>query len=69
MNCSDIYRYNIDCQWVDISEMEFGQYTFKVAVNAEFKVPEMSFDNNGAVCKLLYTETYARIYDCKLVRP
>ena len=32
MNCSDIYRYNIDCQWVDISELAPGSYTLKVRV-------------------------------------
>lgn len=30
VNCSDIYKHNIDCQWVDISELEPGHYTFKV---------------------------------------
>lgn len=69
VNCSDIYRYNIDCQWVDISEMEPGLYTMQVSVNPEFKVPEMSYDNNSAVCKLLYTESFARVYDCKMQRP
>lgn len=32
VNCTDIYRYYIDCQWVDISELEPGLYTFKVSV-------------------------------------
>uniref|UniRef100_A0A182JJM3 protein-lysine 6-oxidase n=1 Tax=Anopheles atroparvus TaxID=41427 RepID=A0A182JJM3_ANOAO len=69
INCSDIYRHNIDCQWVDISELDFGEYTLKVAINPEFKVPEMRFDNNAATCRLLYTQTYARVFDCKLERP
>lgn len=30
VNCSDIYRYNIDCQWIDITELQPGLYTFKV---------------------------------------
>ncbi|XP_015585615.1 lysyl oxidase homolog 3B isoform X2 [Cephus cinctus] len=69
VNCSDIYKHNIDCQWVDISELEPGQYTFKVAVNPEFKVGEMTFDNNAATCKLLYTETYATVHSCVMERP
>ncbi|XP_058056136.1 lysyl oxidase homolog 3A-like [Anopheles bellator] len=69
VNCSDIYRHNIDCQWVDISELDFGEYTLKVSINPEFKVPEMRFDNNAARCRLLYTQTYARVFDCVLGRP
>nr|XP_040218538.2 lysyl oxidase homolog 3A-like [Anopheles coluzzii] len=69
VNCSDIYRHNIDCQWVDISELDFGEYTMRVAINPEFKVPEMRFDNNAATCRLLYTQTYARVFDCKHERP
>ncbi|XP_055385210.1 lysyl oxidase homolog 2B [Condylostylus longicornis] len=66
VNCSDIYKYNIDCQWIDISGIEYGDYKLKVAVNPEYKVPEMSFSNNAAVCDLLYTQTYARVFNCKL---
>ncbi|KAJ8687823.1 hypothetical protein QAD02_023617 [Eretmocerus hayati] len=69
VNCSDIYRYNIDCQWIDISELSPGFYKFKVTVNPEFKVGEMSFDNNAATCKLHYTETSARVHDCVMGRP
>lgn len=32
VNCSDIYRYNIDCQWIDITELDPGVYQFKVQV-------------------------------------
>lgn len=69
VNCTDIYHYNLDCQWVDISEMDYGVYTMKISVNPEFKVPEMSFDNNAALCTLLYTQTFARVYNCRLERP
>lgn len=69
VNCSDIYRHNIDCQWVDISELDTGTYTIKISINPEFKVGEMSFDNNAARCTLLYTEYHARIFDCSLERP
>ncbi|XP_061398678.1 lysyl oxidase homolog 2B [Musca vetustissima] len=69
VNCSDVYLYNLDCQWVDISEMNTGTYTLKIAINPEFKVAEMNFDNNAAICNLLYTDTYARVDNCRLARP
>lgn len=69
VNCSDIYRFNIDCQWVDVSELEPGDYTIKISVNPEFKVAEMAYDNNAANCNLAYTETSAHVYNCKMERP
>ena len=69
VNCTDIYKYTVDCQWVDISDIDPGIYTLKVAVNPEFKVPEISYDNNAAVCLFYYTETYGRITNCTIQRP
>ncbi|XP_023029009.2 lysyl oxidase homolog 2 [Leptinotarsa decemlineata] len=69
VNCSDIYKYTVDCQWVDITDLEPGKYTMKVAVNPEFKVPEMSFENNAAVCDFLYSETYGTVTNCVVQRP
>lgn len=69
VNCSDIYKYTVDCQWVDISDLDPGMYTLKVAVNPEFKVPEMSFENNAAVCDFYYTETYGSVTNCVVQRP
>ncbi|XP_053619425.1 lysyl oxidase homolog 2B [Plodia interpunctella] len=69
VNCSDVYLYNIDCQWVDVSDVEPGDYTFKVAVNPHAKIAEQSFHNNAAICQLRLTGTYARVYGCVLTRP
>ncbi|XP_049777358.1 lysyl oxidase homolog 3 [Schistocerca cancellata] len=69
VNCSDIYRHNIDCQWVDISELSPGMYTFKVSINPEFKVAEMTYENNAAVCSLYYSESFAHVFNCTIQRP
>nr|XP_018909898.1 PREDICTED: lysyl oxidase homolog 3-like isoform X2 [Bemisia tabaci]XP_018909899.1 PREDICTED: lysyl oxidase homolog 3-like isoform X2 [Bemisia tabaci]XP_018909900.1 PREDICTED: lysyl oxidase homolog 3-like isoform X2 [Bemisia tabaci]XP_018909901.1 PREDICTED: lysyl oxidase homolog 3-like isoform X2 [Bemisia tabaci]XP_018909902.1 PREDICTED: lysyl oxidase homolog 3-like isoform X2 [Bemisia tabaci]XP_018909903.1 PREDICTED: lysyl oxidase homolog 3-like isoform X2 [Bemisia tabaci] len=69
VNCTDIYRHDIDCQWVDITDLKPGHYTLRVAVNPEFKVGEMSFENNAADCALYYSESSARVYNCRLTRP
>ncbi|XP_034109146.1 lysyl oxidase homolog 3B [Drosophila albomicans] len=69
VNCSDVYLYNLDCQWVDITELPRGSYVLKIAINPEFKVAEMSYDNNAAICDLFYAENYARVDNCRLTRP
>ncbi|CAH2985030.1 unnamed protein product [Chilo suppressalis] len=69
VNCSDVYQYNIDCQWVDVTDVEPGDYTFKVAVNPHARVAEQQFHNNAATCQLRLTDTYATVYGCVLGRP
>ncbi|XP_026812005.1 lysyl oxidase homolog 2 [Rhopalosiphum maidis] len=69
VNCSDIYRHNIDCQWVDVTDLNPGLYTLKVSVNPEHKIPEMTYDNNAAVCSMFYSETFVKIHDCVLENP
>ena len=34
----DIYHANIDCQWLDVTELPTGTYTFKLSINPEYKV-------------------------------
>ncbi|CAH1115159.1 unnamed protein product [Psylliodes chrysocephalus] len=69
VNCSDIYKYTVDCQWVDISDLSPGLYTMKVAVNPEFKVPEMTFENNAAYCDFYYSQYYGTVTNCSVQRP
>ena len=28
--CADVYGDHLDCQWIDISDVPLGTYTFKV---------------------------------------
>ncbi|KAG6451241.1 lysyl oxidase homolog 2 [Manduca sexta] len=69
INCSDVYQYNIDCQWVDVTDVAPGDYRFKVSVNPHARVPEQSYHNNAASCQLRLTETYAAVFGCRLERP
>ncbi|XP_075986562.1 lysyl oxidase-like 2 [Anticarsia gemmatalis] len=69
VNCSDIYYYNIDCQWVDVTDVEPGDYMFKVAVNPHARIAEQQYHNNAAICQLRLAETYALVYGCRLQRP
>lgn len=54
--CSDIYDENIDCQWIDITDIEDGDYSIIVRVN-QFELPDLrgfaekTYDNNvGQAC-------------------
>ncbi|XP_064457613.1 lysyl oxidase homolog 4-like isoform X2 [Ornithodoros turicata] len=69
IGCTDTYAHNIDCQWVDMTDVPHGYYIFRVSINPEYKMSELSFDNNAATCDLLYTQTYASVTNCTLGRP
>ena len=34
MGCTDTYAWNIDCQWVDLTHVKPGTYTFKVSLGS-----------------------------------
>ena len=105
--CKDIYYNNIDCQWIDITDLEVGKYpihfylmctrakffapfsshtslqacalliakyfagtyVFKMSINPEYKVAEITFENNAALCTLYYSQMTAVINNCTLTRP
>ncbi|GBL85108.1 Lysyl oxidase 2A [Araneus ventricosus] len=69
VGCSDTYLHTVDCQWVDITDLQPGIYKFKVSINPEFKVAELNYDNNAAVCNMFYNAVSVRIFNCTLQRP
>ena len=46
-----------------------GTYIFKMAINPEYKVGEITFENNAALCSLYYSQMTAVINNCTLTRP
>ncbi|XP_062816607.1 protein-lysine 6-oxidase-like [Anolis carolinensis] len=64
--CYDTYHANIDCQWIDITDVPPGNYTLKVTVNPDFLVDESDFSNNIVRCDVTYTGTHADTRDCRI---
>lgn len=51
--CYDAYTKDLDCQWIDITDVPDGDYWLMVATNWDTKMrnqtqPELSYDNNAA---------------------
>lgn len=46
-----------------------GTYIFKMAINPEYKVSEITFENNAALCSLYYSQMTAVINNCTLTHP
>uniref|UniRef100_A0A8C1UFG2 Lysyl oxidase homolog n=1 Tax=Cyprinus carpio TaxID=7962 RepID=A0A8C1UFG2_CYPCA len=62
--CYDTYSADIDCQWIDITDVQPGRYTLKITVNPGFQVPESDFSNNIVRCDVHYTGNYAHASGC-----
>lgn len=43
---SDIYERSLPCQWVDVTDVEPGEYTLEVHVNFEQRLAEEDYANN-----------------------
>lgn len=54
VNCIDTYKYSIDCQWIDITDVPYGNYTLKVAINPERLGAELDYTNNVVKCNFAY---------------
>ncbi|HZU83285.1 MAG TPA: lysyl oxidase family protein [Polyangiaceae bacterium] len=42
----DVYPADIDCQWIDITDVPPGDYILSVEINAQHYLPESNYDNN-----------------------
>ncbi|XP_072244791.1 lysyl oxidase-like 5a [Leuresthes tenuis] len=65
--CYDTYHANIDCQWIDITDVPPGNYILKVTVNPSQLVQESDFSNNEVRCDIRYTGGYVQARNCRIV--
>ncbi|XP_053722614.1 lysyl oxidase homolog 1 [Synchiropus splendidus] len=66
--CYDTYNADIDCQWIDITDIKPGNYILKLQVNPKFLVMESDFTNNVVRCNIHYTGRFVRTTNCKIAQ-
>ncbi|XP_077173747.1 lysyl oxidase homolog 1 [Paroedura picta] len=66
--CYDTYNADIDCQWIDITDVQPGNYILKVQVNPKYIVMESDFTNNVVRCNVHYTGRYVATTNCKIAQ-
>ncbi|XP_029470157.1 protein-lysine 6-oxidase-like [Rhinatrema bivittatum] len=64
--CYDTYNANIDCQWIDITDVPPGNYILKVTVNPNFAVAESDFSNNVVRCEITYSRNFVSTRNCRI---
>ncbi|XP_076019673.1 protein-lysine 6-oxidase [Genypterus blacodes] len=64
--CYDTYNADIDCQWIDITDVKPGNYILKISVNPSYQVEESDYTNNIVRCNVRYTGNYAYLSGCHM---
>ncbi|CAK9292615.1 unnamed protein product [Gordionus sp. m RMFG-2023] len=66
VGCIDVYKYDIDCQWVDMTDVQPGSYQLEIVVNPEKKVAELDYTNNRVICDIEYSAYQITTTGCKI---
>uniref|UniRef100_A0A670Z5V7 Lysyl oxidase homolog n=1 Tax=Pseudonaja textilis TaxID=8673 RepID=A0A670Z5V7_PSETE len=66
VGCYDVYRHDIDCQWIDVTDLKQGDYIFRIIVNPNFEVAESDYSNNVMLCNVRYGSLRVWVYNCHI---
>ncbi|XP_066277064.1 protein-lysine 6-oxidase-like isoform X2 [Branchiostoma lanceolatum] len=62
--CWDTYTSDLDCQWIDVTDVKPGIYVMEVSVNHHRRISESDYSNNRVRCDVILEKASAYVYNC-----